>query len=70
MSDADGADDESWDGAGGKSSALKPEMQGKLGDKLKEAYADVLNEPVPDRFLDLLAQLDAKGVPDKEEDAE
>lgn len=43
--------------------AVKPEMQGRLGDKLKEVYADVLSEPVPDRFLDLLAQLDAKSSP-------
>ena len=62
MSEADGPDGKGKaapslrDGA-----ALKPEMQGKLGEKLKEVYADVLNEHVPDRFLDLLAQLDAKG---------
>lgn len=33
-------------------------IQVKLGQKLKEVYADVVNEPVPDRFVDLLNQLE------------
>ncbi len=37
--------------------AIDSDIQEKLGDKLKEAYSDVINEPVPDRFLDLLNQL-------------
>lgn len=39
--------------------SLRPHLQAKLGEKLKEAYADVVNEPVPDRFLELLNQLEA-----------
>ena len=29
-----------------------------LGDKLRQVYDDVLNEPLPDAFGDLLSQLD------------
>jgi hypothetical protein len=29
--------------------------------KLKSGYQQILDEPVPDRFLDLLKQLDANG---------
>jgi len=38
--------------------SLKPDIQAKIGEKLQEVYSDVLNEPVPDRFLDLLDQLE------------
>lgn len=38
--------------------ALHADVQARIGDKLKETYADVLSAPVPDRFLDLLAQLE------------
>ncbi len=34
-------------------------IQEKIGEKLKEAYADVLEAPVPDRFLDLLEKLES-----------
>lgn len=47
---------------------LKPDAQAKIGEKLKEAYADVVNEPVPDRFLDLLNQLEARSSKPKPED--
>jgi len=30
----------------------------KIGNRLKKIYDDVLNEPVPDDFLSLLAQAD------------
>jgi len=29
-----------------------------LGDKLRKVYTDVVDEPLPDEFADLLAQLD------------
>lgn len=45
--------------------SLRPDVQARLGDKLKEVYADVLNAPVPDRFTELLAQLGASGGHDK-----
>ena len=34
--------------------------------KLREVYSDVLDAPVPDRFLDLLAKLDEKSAGKKE----
>lgn len=37
---------------------VRRDVQTKLGEKLKEVYADVVNEPVPDRFVDLLNQLE------------
>jgi pantoate kinase len=41
-------------------------IQEKLGEKLKDAYSEVLNEPVPDRFVELLNRLSASlpGSPD------
>ncbi|MEL6505074.1 MAG: NepR family anti-sigma factor [Pseudomonadota bacterium] len=44
---------------------LDSETQAQLGKKLKEAYADVINEPVPDRFKDLLDQLAASSPNDE-----
>lgn len=38
---------------------LDNETQAQLGKKLKEAYSEVINEPVPDRFKNLLDQLAA-----------
>ncbi|MEL6750447.1 MAG: NepR family anti-sigma factor [Pseudomonadota bacterium] len=37
--------------------AIDGDIQERLGAKLKDAYGEVLNEPVPDRFVDLLNQL-------------
>jgi len=36
---------------------LDPELQGHIGRHLKAAYEDILTQPVPDRFLQLLEQL-------------
>ena len=66
MGDAEGSsmkDGTSYDGAKRDGASVKPEVQARLGDKLKEVYSDVLNEPVPDRFMQLLDQLAAKGPP-------
>ena len=52
---SDGAD-------GAKHDPLRPELQGRLGEKLREVYSDVINEPVPDRFLELLDRLDNPGT--------
>lgn len=40
------------------SAPLERDIQTRLGDKLREVYSDVVNEPVPDRFVDLLNQLE------------
>jgi len=38
---------------------LEPELQAFIGRQLQATYDEVLNEPVPDRFLDLLRQLES-----------
>lgn len=35
----------------------KPHVDEQINDNLKRVYDDVLNEAVPDRFLELIAQL-------------
>ncbi|MCS0495450.1 NepR family anti-sigma factor [Ancylobacter sp. MQZ15Z-1] len=42
-------------------SGLGSEIQAKIGQHLRAMYDDVVRQGVPDRFMDLLAQLDAKG---------
>ena len=37
--------------------ALPPELQGQLGKRLRESYSDLVNQPVPDKFLALLEEL-------------
>jgi hypothetical protein len=46
-----------------KTPALPAEVQVKIGEKLKAIYDDVVRQPVPDRFKDLLSQLDGGGAP-------
>ena len=36
---------------------LPVELQGQIGQRLREAYIELINEPVPDRFMVLLQQL-------------
>ncbi len=38
--------------------ALEPELQAFIGRQLQATYDEVLNEPVPDRFLELLRKLE------------
>ena len=35
-------------------------IQTMIGDKLKAAFDQVANEPIPDKFIELLRQLEAK----------
>ncbi len=42
--------------------APKPEIVEQIGLRLRGVYNDVLMQPIPDRFLDLLQKLEA-GVP-------
>ncbi len=37
---------------------LSPEIQSKIGDQLRTMYEDLKAEPIPDRFVELLKQLD------------
>lgn len=39
---------------------LDPKVQESIGRSLKAHYDDIVNAPVPDKFLVLLAQLEAK----------
>lgn len=36
---------------------LPIELQGQIGQRLREAYNELISEPVPDRFVQLLQQL-------------
>ena len=40
----------------------------KLGDKLKQVYSDIASEPVPDRFIDLINQLEKQKKSQNEKD--
>ena len=39
---------------------LEPELQAHIGRQLRAMYNEVVNEPVPDRLLQLLQDLDRK----------
>ena len=45
-----------------------PDLQAHIGRQLRAMYDTVVNQPVPDRFLELLNKLDEKtgGTKDKE----
>lgn len=42
---------------GAKKPRLSEDSQAMIGLKLRELYDDVVSEPVPDRFLELLGKL-------------
>jgi hypothetical protein len=44
----------------GPEPALPPHVATFLGEQLQGYYAQLMSEPVPDRFVQLLAQLDGK----------
>jgi len=44
--------------------AIDAKIQERLGRQLKALYDDVVRQPVPDRLLDLIAQLEEKKGPD------
>lgn len=46
----------------GNAAGVDQDLQAHIGRKLKASYEDVLNQPIPDRFLELLAQLETKEV--------
>lgn len=48
--------------------SLPSAIQDHIGRQLRAAYEDVLKEPVPDRFLALLQQLDQPAPPEAEPD--
>ena len=40
------------------SAEIDPRVQGEIGRQLRAVYDDIISEPVPDRFLELLQQLE------------
>ncbi|GLK78536.1 NepR family anti-sigma factor [Methylopila turkensis] len=45
------------------------DVQAHIGRQLRAGYVDILNQPVPDRFLELLAELDkAQGAAERPDD--
>ena len=42
-----------------KKTTSKPEISDQIGRQLRSVYNDILVQPVPDRFLDLLKDIDA-----------
>jgi hypothetical protein len=45
-------------GAPGKPARLGRDVQSKIGQQLRAMYDDVVNQGVPDRFVELLSRLD------------
>jgi hypothetical protein len=41
-------------------------VQARLGQQLRAMYDDVLNQGIPDRFSDLIKQLDSNGAGNKD----
>lgn len=46
--------------AASSSARRKPSVQDHIGQELRAMYDEVLQQPIPDRFLDLLKALDEK----------
>lgn len=42
----------------GRTKKTEPDVADHISRQLKAVYDDMLNQPVPDRFIDLLSQLD------------
>ncbi len=49
-----------------KPARLTPEIQSRIGDRLRAMYDDVVSQGVPDRFATLLQQLDRPADEKKE----
>ncbi len=45
--------------------SAKPEVSDLIGQRLRNYYNEVALQPVPDRFMDLLNQLEAASSPKK-----
>ncbi|MDF2618716.1 MAG: hypothetical protein K0S00_1375 [Xanthobacteraceae bacterium] len=53
---------------GDRATALGSDIQAKIGQHLRAMYDDVVRQGVPDRFMDLLSQLDKNAGPKTSED--
>ena len=45
--------------------SAKPQVSDLIGQRLRKFYNEVAEQPVPDRFLDLLSQLEDASAPKK-----
>ncbi len=52
-------EDTMFTGGASHDDGLHPLIQSQIGKHLRAVYDDVVNEPVPDRFIELLEQLEA-----------
>ena len=52
--------DEAEDDADGPQMQVPADMQQFIGRQLRAVYDDVAKQPIPDRFLELMKQLEAK----------
>lgn len=57
------SDPKSGEGSISNRGSMPGELQGQLGQKLREAYSELVSEPVPDRFVQLLQALKQKETP-------
>lgn len=46
------------DPAGADQPALDRNVQGRIGSHLRAMYDELMQQPIPDRFIDLLAELE------------
>ena len=53
--------EEPQDDGGEPEPTLPPHVAAFLGEQLQTFYGHLMNEPVPDRFVQILKQLDGKG---------
>jgi hypothetical protein len=47
----------------GPPGVLGRDIQARIGDQLRAMHDDIVNQGVPDRFVDLLARLDRRDEP-------
>lgn len=48
-----------------KGARLNKDIQNKIGEQLRKMHDDVVQQGVPDRFVELLSKLDSKNDSDK-----
>jgi hypothetical protein len=45
--------------------SLDRQIQGRIGDQLRAMYDELMHQPVPDRFAELLGRLEQRDPPKK-----
>ena len=49
--------------SGGSITSLSRDIQTQIGDRLRAVYEEIVEQGIPDRFADLLSQLDKLDKP-------